>query len=304
MQSDLKAIRPRRDSAYGPMGWKVNLMYVPVLLLIAFFIVYPFIHGIRISFTDWNGYSQSYRFVGIENYRRLFRERDMLNTIRNTLIYGFGSAILQNIFGMSFAIMLDKQIRGRSAVRTIIYLPTMISGLIMGYIWYFMLRFKGGAVTELIRALGYKPKNLLQLGTQTVWIITMVNVFQSSGTSMIFYQAGLQNISRQYYEASEIDGATPWQQFWRITLPLLVPSITFNFVLNLIGSLKLFDMIKALTNGGPAGTTESLSTMMYRLYFSSEQAGYAAALGNVMFLMIVLFSVIALTLLRSREVQM
>ena len=298
------AVKRRRKNSYGTVGWTINLMYVPLLMLIGFFIVYPFIQGIRISFTDWNGYSQTYRYIGIQNYRRLFQERDMLNTIRNTFIYGFGSAILQNICGLSFAIMLEKRLRGSSICRTVIYLPTMISGLIMGYIWYFMLRYNGGAVSVLVKALGLKPVNLLQMGTKTVWIITFVNVFQSSGTSMMFYQAGLQNIPTQYYEASEIDGATSQQQFWRITLPLLVPSITFNFVLNLIGSLKLFDMIKSLTNGGPAGTTESLSTMMYRLYFAKEQAGYAAALGNVMFLMIVFFSVIALVYLRNKEVEL
>ena len=288
------AVKRRRKNSYGTVGWTINLMYVPLLMLIGFFIVYPFIQGIRISFTDWNGYSQTYRYIGMQNYRRLFQERDMLNTIRNTFIYGFGSAILQNICGLSFAIMLEKRLRGSSICRTVIYLPTMISGLIMGYIWYFMLRYNGGAVSVLVKALGLKPVNLLQLGTRTVWIITFVNVFQSSGTSMMFYQAGLQNIPAQYYEASEIDGATSQQQFWRIMLPLLVPSITF----------KLFDMIKSLTNGGPAGTTESLSTMMYRLYFAKEQAGYAAALGNVMFLMIVFFSVIALVYLRNKEVEL
>lgn len=283
--------------------YAVNLMYLPALALVLFFIVYPFMRGIWISFTDWNGYSQSKTFIGLYNYRRIFEEPDIKNTIINTFIYGFGSTLFQNLFGLMLALLLDKKIRGSNAARTIIYLPTMISGLIMGYIWYFMLKKNGGALPELFALFEADFGDLLAQGKITVWIIVAVNVFQATGTSMIFYQAGLQSISSSYYEAAELDGATGTKKFFHITLPLLIPSIEFNVVLNLIGGFKLFDMIKSLTNGGPASTTESLSTLMYRMYFGKEQAGLAAALGNVMFLLIVLVSMTALTILRKKEVE-
>lgn len=271
--------------------------------MMGFFIIFPFLKGIKVSFTDWNGYSQSSNWVGWDNYARLLRERDMISTILNTLIYGFGSTILQNILGLSYALLLDKKLRGSNLVRTIVYMPTMISGLIMGYIWYFMLNYNSGALKDIFELFHYAPGDLLAKGKITVVIIMLVNVFAGTGTAMIFYQAGLQTISEDYYEAARLDGAGGWKCFWRITLPLLIPSIEFNVVLNLIGSFKLFDMIKSLTNGGPAGTTESLATMMYRLYFSREQAGYASALGNVMTIMIIIISLTTLMFLRRKEVE-
>lgn len=284
-------------------GFMMDLMYVPALCMMGFFIVYPFLKGITVSFTDWNGYSQDSNWVGFENYIRLFQEADMVSTIINTLIYGFGSALLQNILGMAYAVLLDKKLKGSNIVRTIIYMPTMISGLIMGYIWYFMLNYNSGALMDLFAVFNYSPGDLLAKGKITVVLIMLVNVFAGTGTSMIFYQAGLQAISTEYYEAAKLDGAGEWKSFWKITLPLLVPSIEFNVVLNLIGSFKLFDMIKSLTNGGPASTTESLATMMYRIYFSREQAGYASALGNVMTIMIIIISLTALLLIRRKEVE-
>lgn len=284
-------------------GFMMDLMYVPALCMMGFFIVYPFLKGITVSFTDWNGYSQDSNWVGFENYIRLFQEADMVSTIINTLIYGFGSALLQNVLGMAYAVLLDKKLKGSNIVRTIIYMPTMISGLIMGYIWYFMLNYNSGALMDLFDAFNYSPGDLLAKGKITVVLIMLVNVFAGTGTSMIFYQAGLQAISTEYYEAAKLDGAGEWKSFWKITLPLLVPSIEFNVVLNLIGSFKLFDMIKSLTNGGPASTTESLATMMYRIYFSREQAGYASALGNVMTIMIIIISLTALLLIRRKEVE-
>jgi raffinose/stachyose/melibiose transport system permease protein len=284
-------------------GAMMNLMYVPALCMMGFFIVYPFLKGIRVSFTDWNGYAQTSNWVGLDNYIRLFQERDMISTILNTLIYGFGSTILQNVLGLSYALLLDKRLKGSNLVRTIVYMPTMISGLIMGYIWYFMLNYNSGALKDIFDLFHYAPGDLLTKGKLTVVIIMLVNVFAGTGTTMIFYQAGLQSISAEYYEAAMLDGAGSWTSFWKITLPLLIPSLEFNVVLNLIGSFKLFDMIKSLTNGGPASTTESLATMMYRLYFSREQAGYASALGNVMTLMIVVISLSALIFIRRREVE-
>lgn len=284
--------------------YSVNLMYVPVLVLLLFFIVYPFCKGMRFSFTDWNGYSQKWNFVGLYNYKHIFENPDITNTIKNTFIYGFGSTLFQNIFGLCYALLLEKKIRGTKIARTIIYLPSMISGLIMGYIWYFMLKRSGGALPEIFAMLGLDFGDLLAKGNITVWIIVAVNVFQAAGGSMIFYQAGLQSISPTYYEAAELDGAGSIQKFFKITLPLLIPSIEFTIVLNLIGGFKLFDVIKSLTNGGPASTTESLSTLMYRMYFAKEQAGLAAALGNVMFVLIIVISLSALWFLRRKEVEL
>ncbi|MEC0210049.1 sugar ABC transporter permease [Paenibacillus ehimensis] len=281
----------------------LNLMYVPALLLFLLFIVYPFLQGVRISFTNWDGFSQNYSWIGFDNYKRLFTDENIGLVVKNTFIYGFGSTLLQNVIGLLYAILLNQNIKTRGLTRSIVYLPVIVSPLIMGYIWYFFFQYRGGALNDVIMLFTDQPVDLLANSSLNVWIITLVNTYQYLGVAMIVYLAGLQSISKDYYEASSIDGATAWQNFFRITLPLLAPSITINVVLNLIGGLQLFDVITALTKGGPGFASQSLSTLMYKSYFGSQDAGYAATLGNLMFVIIMIVSVFSLAFLRRREIQ-
>ncbi|WP_227793233.1 carbohydrate ABC transporter permease [Paenibacillus guangzhouensis] len=282
----------------------INLMYVPAVLLFALFIFYPFVQGIRVSFTDWNGYSQNYNWVGFDKYKMMFSDKNVWITIKNTIIYGFGSTFFQNILGLAYALFLDSRIRGKGLVRTIVYLPVIISPLIMGYIWYFFFQYDGGAVNDAIGLFGLAPVDWLSKGPVAVWLITFVNTYQYMGTAMIIYLAGLQSIPKDYYEAASIDGAGGWTKFRSVMLPLLMPSITINILINIIGGLKLFDVIVAMTNGGPGYASSSISTMMYNLYFARQDAGYAAALGNTMFVMIAIVSLLALFYLKRKEVKM
>jgi len=291
--------KPRRSSP-----WMVNLMYLPALLLLAVFIFYPFVQGVRYSFTNWDGYSEHFRWVGLLQYQRFLSDPDMLRTIVNTFIYGCGSTLLQNILGLAYALFLDQNIRGKGLVRTIVYLPIIISPLIMGYISYFFFQYDGGAANDVLHLLGQAPVDWLGNGPTAVWIITFVNTYQYMGVAMIIYLAGLQAIPREYQDAAAIDGASALTRFRFITLPLLMPAITVSVVYNVIGGLKLFDVIVAMTNGGPGYASQSLSTMMYNLYFAREDAGYAATLGNIMFLIITIVGIALLFALRRKEVRL
>ena len=279
-------------------------MYLPALLLLAVFIFYPFVQGVRYSFTNWDGYSEHFRWVGLLQYQRFLSDPDMLRTIVNTFIYGCGSTLLQNILGLAYALFLDQNIRGKGLVRTIVYLPIIISPLIMGYISYFFFQYDGGAANDVLHLLGQAPVDWLGNGPTAVWIITFVNTYQYMGVAMIIYLAGLQAIPREYQDAAAIDGASALARFRFITLPLLMPAITVSVVYNVIGGLKLFDVIVAMTNGGPGYASQSLSTMMYNLYFAREDAGYAATLGNIMFLIITIVGIALLFALRRKEVRL
>lgn len=182
----------------------INMMYLPALILFAAFIFYPFMNGIRISFTNWDGYSQNSAWVGLANYKRLFTDPNIGTVVKNTLTYGLGSTILQNLFGLLYALLLNQSIKGRGIVRTIIYLPVIISPLIMGYIWYFIFQMNGGALNDLVKLFGGDPVNFLANPQLNVWLITLVNTFQFVGTAMIIYLAGLQSISADYYEAASL----------------------------------------------------------------------------------------------------
>lgn len=171
----------------------------------------------------------------------------------------------------------------------------------MGYIWYFFFQYQGGAINDIILLFHDQPSNLLGDPNLNVWIITFVNTYQYLGIAMVLYLAGLQSIPRDYYEAATIDGAGPLQRFAHVTWPLIAPAFTVSMVLNLIGGLKLFDVIVALTNSGPGYASASLSSIMYLLYFGREDAGYAATIGILMFIMISIVSITALLFLRKRR---
>jgi raffinose/stachyose/melibiose transport system permease protein len=284
-------------------GTLLNLLYVPALILFVIFIFYPFLKGIQISFTNWDGYNQNYKWIGLSNYKRIFTDPDMGIVIRNTIIYGVGSALLQNLIGLLYALFLNMSIRTRGFVRTVIYLPVIISSLIMGYIWYFFFQYDGGAINDILLLFQDKPSNLLGQPGVNTWIITFVNIYQYLGIAMVLFLAGLQTIPKDYYEAATIDGAGAFSRFIHVTWPLLAPSFTVSMILNLIGGLKLFDVIVAMTGSGPGYASASMSTLMYLLYFGREDAGYAATIGILMFIMIAVISIIALFLLRRREVQ-
>ncbi|CUX72302.1 Lactose transport system permease protein LacF [Clostridium sp. C105KSO15] len=280
----------------------INLFYIPAVILFLVFVIYPFIQGIRLSFTNWNGYSQTMKFVGVKNYTRLFQDANVKTALVNTLIYGVMSTVIQNILGLGYALFLNTKFKGRSIVRTIIYMPVMIAPLIMGYIMYFFFQYDGGAVNDILIALHMEPVDLLVHSGTAIRIIVLVNSLQFVGVAMVIYLAGLQNVPTMYYEAAMIDGATFWERFKHITIPLLMPAISSSTILNLIGGLKLFDLVMALTSGGPGFSTHSLSTLVTNQYFSAQSAGYASAIGIFTFLLIMIISNVVMGYFDKKEV--
>ncbi|CAG5090399.1 Sugar ABC superfamily ATP binding cassette transporter, membrane protein [Thermobacillus xylanilyticus] len=300
-QPNLKSlVRFMPEKLRNSPAW-LNLLYVPALLLFGLFILYPFIRGLMYSFTNWDGYSQTFKWIGLSNYRRMFSDPDVARVIRNTFIYGLGSALLQNIIGLAYALFLNQNIRMRALTRTIIYLPAIISPLIMGYIWYFFFQYNGGAINDIILLFADEPVNLLGDPDTNVWMITIVNTYQFLGVAMVILLAGLQVIPKEFHEAATIDGAGTLSRFRHVTWPLLAPAVTVSVVLNVIGGLKLFDVITAMTNSGPGYSSASLSTLMYQLYFGRQDAGYAATIGNLMFVIISVVSFTFLFYLKRRE---
>jgi len=283
---------------------RVNVMYLPALAFVSLFIFYPFIRGIYISFTDWNGYSAKWRFIGFGQYLTMFGDKNVRTTILNTFIYGIGSTFFQTVFGLALALLLDGSTRTKNIVRTIVYLPVIISPLIMGYIWYFFFRYSGGAINDIMILFGKTPVDWFADGQRAVWLIMFVNSYQFVGVSMVMFLAGLQSIPTSYYEAAVIDGASSFRRFRHVTIPLLLPAFSSSIIFNTIGGMKLFDVIVATTNGGPGYASQSLSTMMYDLYFAKQNAGAAAALGILMFGLIVIMSVTLLAYFKKKRIDL
>jgi len=284
--------------------WMMNFFYLPAMALFAVFVVFPFFEGIRISFTNWNGFLPQYDYIGFGNYRRLIEDRTLWEVFGNTIIYGFGSTFFQNVLGLAFAVYLNAKFRGRGFLRTVIYVPVMIAPLIMGYILFFILQFSGGALNDVMLLFDQERVNWLGSPSRVVIIIVIVNTLQYVGISMVIYLAGLQNIPAMYKEAASIDGAKSWSFFKYIILPLLMPAITSSVMINLIGGLKLFDIIRALLPDSPASGGHSLSTYLTFQYFNAQRAGYSAAIGILTFVFILIVSMLVMKFFDSREEQM
>lgn len=280
------------------------LLTVPGLLFIVVFVFIPLFNGFRIAFYTWNGYGKTMRFTGLDNFRALFSDARMLRTTANTLVYGIGSCLLQNIMGLGAAMLVNRKFPGRNSMRAIIYMPIMISGFIMGKIMSFTFAFENGVFNDIIGLFGAAPVYWLGDSWIAVIIITLVNSWQYLGLCMLIYLAGLQGIPASYIEAAAIDGTNAAQRFMKITVPLLIPSITTCVITNLIGGLKLYELVVGLTNGNPNRETMSLSHYIQLLYFTDEKAGYAAAVGIFMFVLIMVMALPLNKFLRSREVQM
>lgn len=279
-------------------------MAVPAALLFAVFFVYPLFRGVGISFTDYNGISAP-GFVGFKNFISFFSDERALKDIVNTLQFGLMSAVLLNIFGLVYALVLDGNSAIKRVSRTIVYIPAVISGLIMGYVWLMILSPQTGTfykILESLNALGLY-KDWLGNMNAAMWAIIAVNVWQWVGGPMIIYLAGLQSIPVELYEASRMDGANYLKNLWYVTLPLLIPSVKINVITNIIGSLAVFDVIAALTDGGPGYATESLSMFIYRNTYGGS-TGYATAVAVIMFFIILIPVAVSLFILKSREVEM
>lgn len=267
---------------------------LPMILYVGLFIV-PSAMGLALSFTDWNSMSDELHFVGVSHFVEIFTNKRYLVVIKNTLIFAILTTIFKNIIGLGMALALNREFKTRNALRTIFFFPVMLSPLIIGLVFKSIFNPEFGVINE---ALGALHLNMLQrdwLGdiNTALGAVISVEIWRLVGQNMVIYLAGLQAISKDYIEASSIDGATSFQRLIYIIIPQLLPAITINLVLNLIAGLKVFDLVFVLTNGGPARATEVLNTVIYKEY-SSGRYGFSSALGLIMFIFtcLVAFSVL------------
>lgn len=283
----------RRKSLY--------VMCLPALALIIFFVFLPLASGIRMSLTNWDGFNQNYSYVGLENYKKLFTDKRIITSIKNTFCVGLCDTLLQNVLGLLLALLLNRKFKGSSAIRAAIYMPVMVSSLLMGYIWYFIVQYNHGALNDVLKLFGAAPVDWLAKGNRALVFITVITSLQFVGQAMVIYLAGLQGIPKTMYEAPQIDGANTFQVFFKITLPMLRSSIMTTVVLKLIGGLQMYDLVVALTGGGPGFSTHTISTMINYLYFDAQNAGYSAALGVFLFLVIMSLTLFVNKVLKKED---
>lgn len=268
---------------------------LPSLILFIFAIGIPFAMGVNIAFTDWDGISQTYNYNGLHNFKMFFTDKSVLEPIKNTFVYGIGYTLLNNIMALVLALALSKWVRGSKILKTVFFIPMVLSSVLAAFVWGFIYKDVFSAVFGI--------NSLLGNPTTVIGGIIIIALWNAVGSNLIIYMAGLDNIPDMYYEASSIDGASLWQQFRYVTLPMLVPTFTICITLTFTTSLREFGTVMAATGGGPAGSSETLAIYIYKNLFSFQKAGYGQAVSFMFMLMLAAIGVLLLKFFRSREVE-
>lgn len=277
------------------------LIIIPAVILFFVFHTYPALQGLFYSFTNWKGYGD-WDFIGLKNYLNVFKDTRALDAYGFTFKFAIISTILVNFLSLLIAMGLNARIKFQKTLRAIYFMPYILSGLIVAFIFNFIF-------AQLIPNLGNEfgvdilSRNILG-DINLAWIgVVIVSVWQAVAFNTLLYLAGLVTITEDLYEAASIDGAGNWTKFWKITFPLIAPFFTINMVLAMKGFLMVFDQIIALTGGGPGTSTESISLLIYRGGFDGGQFAYQSANAIIYFIVIVIISVFQLRVLEKREVK-
>jgi raffinose/stachyose/melibiose transport system permease protein len=271
----------------GPPWW----FTVPAMLLFAFVVLVPSVRGVYYAFTDWDGLDPDFSFVGLDNFATMLGDPDALQAIWHTLLIAVAITVIQNGFGLLLALGVNSAIKSRNVLRVLLFAPAVITPIVTAYLWRNLLG-PDGAVNSLLDTVGLGSWRQDWLGDPqlALWSVVAVIVWQFGGYSMVIFLAGLQSIPKQIYEAADIDGAGPVRRFWSVTWPLLAPALTINLMLSIIGGIKLFDQVYALTGGGPGHATDTISTLIYKDAFTLGEFGYSIALAVVLTIIVAVAS--------------
>jgi len=278
---------------------------LPSFALYTLFVMVPTLSSVYLSFTSWDGISPDIRFIGLENFREIVQSPRVHNAFYNTMIFATVLVLLENIVALGLAVLVDQVRWCRNLFRSVFYFPVLMSGIVMGFIWVIILNYNFGVVNQMLDTIGLSFLKADWLGDPNFALLSIIlaTVWKSSGYYMIIYLAGLQGIPQELSEAANIDGATKWQQFRHITFPLLAGATTVCLILSMIASLKIFDQIAVMTDGGPGFETETLTYLIYKVAFGELRQGFGTALGMVLFLITLVISYVQVKVLRKREVE-
>lgn len=278
----------------------------PAFIFFTLFIIVPTVSSFYYSLTSWDGISPDIKFIGLANYKEIFTSDRFRNALGNTVILTVFISIFENAFALGLALLVDNVRWGKNFFRSAFYIPVLISGIVSGFIWKIMYNYNFGTFNAVLGNLGFDSLKQDWLGNSalTLLAIGIVLIWKGAGYYMIIYLASLQSVSVDLIEAAQIDGATPWQRFKSITVPLISGAFTINFTLSLINGLKVFDQINVMTDGGPGFTSETLVYLLYKVGFNEGRQGFGTAVGVMLLFIIIVLNTIQQKFLRSREVQM
>ena len=269
---------------------------LPTLLAFTIGFIIPFIQGLYLSFCQFTTVNNA-TFTGLSNYQSALADSSFLSSFKFTVMFAVASIVLINVIAFVLALLLTRQLKGTNVFRTIFFMPNLIGGIVLGYIWQILINCILSIVGQPLLALN---------SSAGYWGLIVLMCWQQIGYMMIIYIAGLQNVSDDLIEAAAIDGATPWETLWKVKLPMVMPSITICVFLTLTNSFKLFDQNLALTGGDPNHMTEMMALNIYQTFYARAGAqwkGLGQSKAVLFCLLVIVISMIQLKATRSREVQ-
>ena len=279
------------------------MFFLPAVLIWITTMVLPFFYGIWISFTKWDGIGDQYTWVGLKNYIKIFGDTKFMASLSRTGLYTIAVVILSNIVGIALGLLLTGGLKGRNTYRTAIFTPNVIGGIAMGYIWKYIFNFGFTAIGKNL-GIASLSTSMLSNPTGAMMAIVLVSSWQLSCYLMIIYVAGFTNVPRELEEAARVDGASAWDVFRHVRMPMIRPSVTICLFLSIVRSFMVFDVNLALTDGGPYKMTELIAYRIYNTAFVSLKFGNAQAQAVVLFLIVALISVLQAYFTQKREVQL
>ena len=269
---------------------------LPTLLAFTIGFIIPFIQGLYLSFCQFTTVNNA-TFTGLSNYQSALADSSFLSSFKFTVMFAVASIVLINVIAFALALLLTRQLKGTNVFRTIFFMPNLIGGIVLGYIWQILINCILSIVGQPLLALN---------SSAGYWGLIILMCWQQIGYMMIIYIAGLQNVSDDLIEAAAIDGASPWETLWKVKLPMVMPSITICVFLTLTNSFKLFDQNLALTGGDPNHMTEMMALNIYQTFYARAGAqwkGLGQSKAVLFCLLVIVISMIQLKATRSREVQ-
>ena len=287
-------MRTRAKRQRGRPWIEPALFLAPTLIIYGLFALYPVIYAFYLSLVQWNGLSPVKRFVGLRNYATVLSQDPIFwIAVRNTIVWAVLSITVSTIFGLALALLLNRPMRGRTLLRAVIYAPAILSTIVVSMIWDWMYNPMFGLVNTVLQSLGLGGLTRPRLGDEAVAVLGgfVASVWQTAGVSMVLFLAGLQGLPSDLVEAAHVDGAGRTATFRHIILPLLRPTFAVVIALTLINSLKAFDLIYAMTYGGPANSSQLLATWAYFQAFNYHNFGVGSAIAMIMLMLTMLIVV-------------
>lgn len=277
------------------------LWVVPGVIIYLVLFIIPVLQGIYYSFTYWSVFDA--RFAGLDNYINIITNPSINIAIKNTFIFTILTSFFKVVFGLCLAILLNRKIKRSNFIRSIYFMPAIISNVAVGLIFSAVLH-PTGILNSFLKAIGFGflAKSWLTDASIVIYSVSAIEIWKWTGFTMVILLAGLQTIPKEFYEAAEVDGATAWDKFKHITLPLLMPSFNNALIINIVGGLKVFDMVYSMTGGGPGNASEVLNTYVFKA-FGHGFYGEASAASVILGVLVVTISLITLKPLRAKEVE-